>query len=344
MMDDDLERIDFTECLEALVDLSRPFPARLLRGFSDLSPVQIKKILPAWVELPSQRKISLLEDLEETLEKDTLVSFDALANAVLSDIDPKVRLLAIRLLWESDDTKLIPVIIEMMMEDQEEAVRAAAANFLGRFVYLGELESIPDTHKISIVRNLLEVLAGEDFPQVKHRALESLGYSSHPKIPSLIEGALKSGDTLWTSAALCAISHSADDNWAAVVLQHIANSEHEIQFEAIRAAGELELTSAVEPLSILLDDETVDPEIRMAAIWSLSQIGGDLARNTLVGTLEISQDDDEIELIEAALENLENEIDPQSFKLLNFDPDKDEEESDEEAFFEDDSDDLEDDY
>jgi HEAT repeat protein len=232
----------------------------------------------------------------------------------------------------------------MMMEDQEEAVRAAAANFLGRFVYLGELETIADTHKISIVRNLLEVLAGEDLPQVKHRALESLGYSSHPKIPSLIEGALNSGDTLWTSAALCAISHSADDSWETVVLQHITNSEHEIQFEAIRAAGELELVSAIEPLANILEDDMADPEIRMAAIWSLSQIGGDFARNTLVGTLETSQDDDEIELIEAALENLENDIDPQSFKLMNFDPDNDEEETEEDTFIEDDSDDLEEEY
>jgi HEAT repeat protein len=342
MMDDNLEKIDIAECIEALADLSHPFPAKLLRGLSDLSPVQIKKILPVWVELPSHRKISLLEDLEETLEKDTLVNFDALANAVLSDIDPRVRLLAIRLLWESEDTHLIPVIIEMMMEDQEEAVRAAAANFLGCFVYLGELETIPDTHKISIVRNLLEVIAGEDLPQVKHRALESLGYSSHPKIPSLIEEALKSGDTLWTSAALCAISHSADESWEKSVLQYLIDSEHEIQFEAIRAAGELELVSAIEPLASLLEDEMTDPEIRMAAIWSLSQIGGDFARNTLVGILETSQDDDEIELIEAALENLENEIDPQSFKLLNFDPDKDEQENEGDAFFEEDSDDFDD--
>ncbi len=343
-MDDAPDRIEFTECLAALEDLDHPFPARLLRGFSDLSPLQLKKLLPIWVTLPSLRKTSLLEDLEETFEKDTLVNFDQLATAVLSDPDPKVRILAIRLLWESDDTRIIPVIIDMLHEDQEEAVRAAAANFLGRFVYLGELERIVDTHKISIVRNLLDVLAGEDLPQVKQRALESLGYSSHPKIPSLIEGALKSGETLWKSAALCAISHSADDSWNSHVLEHLEDPVHEVQFEAVRAAGELQLLSALEPLAALLEDELVDPEIRMAAIWSLSQIGGEFARNALGGVLESSQDDDEIELVESALENLEDGIAPQSYKLLNLDPD-DEEIDDEEggfAFDEDEDDEVED--
>jgi hypothetical protein len=320
-MDDNLEKLDFNECLTSLADLDHPFPGKLLRGFSDLSPLQLRKLLPIWVTLPSHRKISLLEDLEETYEKDTLVNFDELSIATISDPDPKVRILAIRLLWESEKARIIPVIIDIMMEDQDEAVRAAAANFLGRFVYLGELESIADTHKISVVRNLLEVLAGEDLPQVKQRALESLGYSSHPKIPSLIKTALESGETLWVSAALCAISHSADDVWEPQVLAHLQATDHEVQFEAVRAAGDLELTASLEPLAAILEDESIDPEIRMAAIWSLSQIGGDFARNTLQGVLDTTQDVDEVELVESALENMETGIDTQGYKLMNFDPD-----------------------
>lgn len=326
-MDDTLEKLDFNECLTSLGDLDHPFPARLLRGFSDLSPLQLKKLLPIWVTLPSQRKTSLLEDLEETFEKDTLVNFDELAIAILSDPDPRVRILAIRLLWESEETRIIPVIIDIMMEDQEEAVRAAAANFLGRFVYLGELENIADTQKISIVRNLLEVLAGEDLPQVKQRALESLGYSSHPKIPFLIKTALESSETLWVSAALCAISHSADDTWEPQVLAHLQATDHEIQFEAVRAAGDLELTASLEPIAAILENEEIDPEIRMAAIWSLSQIGGDFARNTLQGILDSTQDEDEVELVETALENMEIGIDTQGYKFMNFDPDSDDEDS-----------------
>jgi len=325
-MDSDLERIDFAELLASLQDLDHPFPPRLLRGFSDLSKLQLKKLLPVWVTLPSHRKISLLEDLEEIMEKDTLVCFDQLALAVVSDPDASVRILAIRLLWEYEDPRIISTIIDIMLEDNEEAVRAIAANYLGKFVYLGELENIPDTYKISVVRNLLEVLAGEDLPQVKHRALESLGYSSHPKVASLINTALSSGDLLWVSAALAAISHSADETWEPKVLENLLSSEHEIQFEAVRAAGELELASALEPLAGILEDVNTDPEIRMAAIWSLSQIGGDFARDTLHSLMETIEDEDEIELLESALDNLNSGLESPNYKLLDFDPDSEDEE------------------
>jgi HEAT repeat protein len=325
-MDDNLQKLDFNELLAALQDLDHPFPPKLLHGFSDLSPLQLKKLLPIWVTLPSIRKVNLLEDLEETLEKDTLVNFDQLALAVLSDPDPKVRIIAIRLLWEHEHATIVPTIVDMMLEDPEEAVRAAAANFLGRFVYLGELERISDTHKISIVRNLLEVLAGEELPQVKQRALESLGYSSHPKVPVLIKSALESGETLWVSAALSAIAHSADEVWESHVISHLDSTDHEVQFEAVRAAGELELTAALEPLANILENFDADPDIRLAAIWSLSQIGGEFAKNTLQGLISTTEDEDEIELAESALENMDTGVDPESFKLMNYDPDAEDEE------------------
>lgn len=342
-MDETILPLDFNETLTALQDLTRPFPAKLLRSFSDLTPLKIKKVLPIWVNLPPQRKISLLEDLEDILEKDTIVNFDELAKAVLSDVDAAVRVIAIRLLWECEDTALVAPLLEMMFEDPDEAVRAGAANLLGRFVYLGELEEIPDSTKVSIVRNLLDVMSSEELPQVKQRALESLGYSSHPKVTELIQNALASSDTLWVSAGLCAIGHSADEAWEPVVLEHLESTEYEIQYEAIRAAGELELTSAIDILVSLLEEEVEDPEVRMAAIWSLSQIGGDTALDTLSAMLESSEDEDEIELIESALDNMDPAGERQNMKMLDFDPDAEDDEpfASEEVFDEDDFDEEE---
>jgi HEAT repeat protein len=348
-MDEAPITLDFNEILESLQDMSRSFPGKLLRGFSDLSPLKLKKLLPIWVNLPSTRKVNLLEDLEVILEKDTIVNFDELAKAVLSDVDPAVRVLSIRLLWECEDTTLVPTLIEMLFEDPDEAVRAGTANLLGRFVYLGELDLIPDTHKISIVRNLLDVIAGEDLPQVKQRALESLGYASHPKISDLIKTALDSGDTLFVSAALCAIGHTADDAWESTVLEYIGSTDYEIQYEAIRAAGELELTSTLDFLVAMLEEDTVDPDIRLAAIWSLSQIGGDTARDTLTALLEGSEDEEEIELIESALDNMDTGGDRQNLKMLDFDPDEEDneelagEEFSNEEFLDEEADELEED-
>jgi len=56
----------------------------------------------------------------------------------------------------------------------------------------------------------------------------------------------------------------------------------------------------------MLEDEGVDPDIRAAAIWSLSQIGGEQVRETLEELLDDAVDDDEeYELLQNALDNLE---------------------------------------
>ena len=202
-MEEELERIKFSEVAAALKDTDHPFPPRLLRGFSDLFPRDIKEFIPIWQDATITRKISLLEDLEEITEKDTLVCFDEVAKAVINDLDPRVRVLSIRLLWECEDPKLVPTLIELMLEDIDEGVRSTAASLLGHFVYLGELEEIPDVVKISAVKNLLDVVLSEEVSQVRMRALESLGYSSHPKVPALIKAAYDSKENLWVACALC---------------------------------------------------------------------------------------------------------------------------------------------
>lgn len=79
----------------------------------------------------------------------------------------------------------------------------------------------------------------------------------------------------------------------------------EIQFEAIRTAGELELSSSRDKLLNLLEAGIDDEDIRLATIWSLSQIGGDDIKEKLVELLEDATDDEEVEWIEKALENLD---------------------------------------
>jgi HEAT repeat protein len=330
-MAEELQKINFEEILTALVDQDRSFPAKLLRGFSDLSLSKLRKLLPIWVTLPPRRKVSLLEDLEEIAERDTLVNFEELAKGILSDPDPAIRVMAIRLLWETDDAKIVPTMVDIMFEDPDEATRAGAAGFLGRFVYQGELDTIPDSLKISIVRNLLEVMSGEDLPQVKQRALESLGYSSHPKIPALIQTAMDSNETLWVSTALCAMGRSADERWVSQVLEQIDSTDHEVQYEAIRACGELGIESSVDHLLNLLEEENVDPDIRLAAIWSLSQIGGVEAKEKLVELLETSEDDEELDWVEQALDNMEYSAESNALGLLKYKPNDDDDDPDDDS-------------
>jgi HEAT repeat protein len=319
MVDEKINIIKFSEVISALIDIDHPFPPRFLREFSDLSRREISELTSVWSDLPIVRKQSLLEDLDEINESDMLVNFNDLALSIISDPEPIVRILAIRLLWECEDAKIAPMMTDLMLDDPDEAVRATSASILGKFVYLGELDAISDNIKIPLFKNLLEVAAGDDLTQVRRRALESLGYSSSPKVAKLIQTAYESKDIQWMTSALCTMGRSADERWADTILKELNSSDSEIVFEAVRAAGELELKPAVEQLLFLLNDEAIDPETRYAIIWSLSQIGGDESKQELEKLLENAQDDEELDWTEKAIENLEVSGSSEALELIDFD-------------------------
>lgn len=272
-----------------------------------------------WQKVDANRKASFLEDLEELAESDTIVSFDELAKFALSDAEPRVRETALHLLWECEDRKLIPTYLNMMEKDPDPMVRASAASALGLFAYEGELEEIPTEILTNIEDHLLEVEMGRDEPIVRRRALESLGYSSRPEVPGLIREAYHSPDKEWQASALFAMGRSADESWEKEILDRLNAQEPEVELEAVKAAGQLELQSAREPLLAKLDHyDELDEEVRLSTAWSLSQIGGEDVREVLEKLMEAIQDDEEAEYIEMAVENLAFTEDLPGFGM--FDP------------------------
>jgi len=336
-MDDLNEMISFSDVLHALSDTTSPFPARYLRSFSDLSRKNLKELMVIWHHLPEARKINLLEDLEQILESDTLVNFDVLAQALLLDPLAAVRVSALHLLWESEEVNLIPDLKNLSLHDASEEARAIAVSLLGKFILLGELDAITPSEKEQIENLLIDIASGKDQDRVRRFALESLGYSSHAQVPSLIEKAYQSPDAAWVSSALCAMGRSADDSWAPQVGKMLTSTNQEIQFEAVRAAGELELIGLRDVMLSLLEDGVEEEEVRLALIWSLSQIGGDEVKEKLEELLEEAVDDDEIEWIERAIENMDFSTSG-SMKMYDFSPDEEEifgEELDEEDYLDD---------
>jgi HEAT repeat protein len=298
--------LSFAQILNQLQDISHPFPAANLHRFSDLKLNNLALLKDAWLKIPLDRRVSFLEDLEELAETDTVVSFDDIARFGLKDPDPRVRATSLRLLWESEDPRLAPVFIDMMENDADQVVRASAATAVGLFVYLGELEQIPSDLYHTVEDHLLAVEKGGDAPLVRRRALESLGYSGQVEVAALIKQAYTSGDVEWQASALFAMGRSADAAWEDAVVSRVESPDLEVQLQAVRAAGQLELSGARNALIQLLSShpEELDEEVRAAAAWSLSQIGGEDARATLESLLENTEDDDEADYIEMALENL----------------------------------------
>ena len=288
--------------LDALLDTDQPLHPRFLYRLSDLEPAEIKHLKEAWPRLPQWRRQALLEDIEEIGSTDTLLDFGAFCRLTVEDEDARVRLLAVRVLWDYQDNTLIPLWLEMLKTDPDAEVRAAAATALGLYVYLGEIEELPEKTLHNLEDHLLQVLQGNDETHVRRCALEALGFSTRPEIPALIETAYASTDKDWIVSALFAMGRSSDHKWQPKVLAMLEHKLPVIRSEAARAAGELEMTQAAPILVDLLKDP--DDTTRAHSIWSLSQIGGEGVREILEQMVEETEDEDELTLLEEALENL----------------------------------------
>jgi HEAT repeat protein len=233
----------------------------------------------------------------------------------LKDSMPAVRRTAIQILRAYEMPKLIPTFLTMLEKDDNPEVRAAAAAAMGIYVYMGEIDEISNRILRFIEECLLRVATGSDDKLVRRRALEALGVSSRDEVPTLIEKAYAMKDPDWRATALFAMGRSADDRWKSQVLASLDDTRPDVRAKAVGAAGELELQEATKPLLKMLHDE--DDDVRKAAIWSLSQIGGEHVAEALEMLLEKTQEEDEVELVENALDNLVFTKDMRSFALLD---------------------------
>jgi HEAT repeat protein len=312
----------FQNVLDALVSDRKEFPRRYLQEFSDIGTLELKTLLEVWPQVKPSRKLTLLEELDALAETDTLVSFDDVARALLTDPEPDVRTRAIRLLDEYEDPKVVPSFLDMLKNDADLDVRVEAANALHLFVDLGELEEIPADIYHQVEDALLASAASEDSLRVRRMALESLGYSSRLEVTTLIESAFHREDPAWQASALVAMGRSADERWTDAVTRSLVHVDDRIRKAAVQSAGELSLQAA-RPILLKMLGEEEDADILSAVIWSLSQIGGEDVRTYLENLLDQLEDDEQITFMEEALDNLSFTEDLERFDLLAFDPDED---------------------
>lgn len=315
---------EFAQTLHHLRHSAQPLPARDLARFSDLSAADLAALREVWPGLPAERRRALAEDLSEFFDRNYEVDFNPVFVMLLGDDDEGVRATASEALWEADDPKLARPLLDLLRDDPFPTVRAAAAQTLGRFVFLGEVDKLPAALTRQVESALLAVWHGGDDVEVRRRALESLAYSSRVDVAPLIEEAFDSDDPPLRASALFAMGRTADDEtWSRLVLDEIHSDIPEVRYEAIRAAGELELTEAVQVIIATLETEK-DNQVREAAIWSLGQIGAPEARRALEALLETAADDEEQEFIQEALELAALHDDLGDFDLFAYDPDEDE--------------------
>jgi HEAT repeat protein len=325
-MTDINERISIQNFIETLLDENAAEASIVLERFSDLEEADLAALKENWAQVKPSRRRHIIRNLKEIAENDMLVCFDSVAMMALDDSESDVRANAIGLLWEYEKKCLIPILIGMLKEDEDKYVRAAAATGLGRFIFLGEMEKIPTDAYINTENALLDTINGKDNKEVRQHALEAASFSCHKVVQDEIRRAYASEDPTWVASAMFAMGRSADRRWADMIVENLDHPASDVQMASIIAAGELELAETREPLLILLESGHLAEDLHQVIVWSLSQIGGENVRSALEYLLEIADEEEEnetVEFLESALENLEFNEGMPLLDMFDFELDKD---------------------
>jgi HEAT repeat protein len=306
--------------LKNLRDVSEPISVAGLYALSSPDKAQTEQVKAVWNTLPADRRSTIMQHLVDIGEDNFEVDFGTMFRLGLADPDATVRAIAIGGLWEEADPALISPLMNLLQTDEAEAVRAAAAGVLGRYIFEGELEELAEDKVTPIIAALKSIYRNVAEPiEVRRRALESLGFLSDDDTSQLITQAYHHADEKMRLSAVFAMGRSLDtERWGEIVLEELAAPSPEMRFEAARAVGELEYAPAVRQLGELLED--VDEEIQQIAVWSLGQIGGDKARQLL--TMVLDSDAEHLhEEAEDALAELEFKADNLDLMMFDFEDD-----------------------
>ncbi|NLG26429.1 MAG: HEAT repeat domain-containing protein [Chloroflexi bacterium] len=273
-------RTDFELALEALRQDTQRITSLTLSRLSAPSRAERAAFARLWETFDVLARRAVVTRLAEAAEDSVDLDYADLYRLFLGDADAAVRRSAIDGLWEDERLDLVATFMQLLAKDPDDAVRAAAATALGRFVFMAECDELEERHGAAIRSALEGVVLDYSQPvEVARRALESLAHINDERVRGMIDWAYEQGDELLRISAVFAMGRSADATWAETVLEELASEQPALRYEAARACGEIQITRAVEPLIALANGS--DDDIRMVAIWSLGQIGGDRARRSL---------------------------------------------------------------
>ncbi len=294
--------LPFDEVLDALLNNDEVLDPLYLYRLSDITQEDLAALLEIWLEIQVERRRALIEDLEDLTDSNNLLSFESIFRLALKDEDEQVRFFAIRAIEVFDTDDLIPFFLSVLSAEDSTDLRAVTASVLGKYIYRGELDKIEKERQVEIEDQLLAILEGDHPLEVQRRALEAISYSSREEVRQHILKAYQSDLDEWVASALFAMGRSYDHDYSELVSDMLQHTSPKVRLEAVRACGELVLEDAVPVILDLLNDL---PDIREAAIWALSQIGGEDASLAIQELLEDEVSDEEEELINQALDRMD---------------------------------------
>jgi HEAT repeat protein len=308
------------DILANLGDEEHIIDAVVIYGLSGLDSNQIAQMAKAWPGYSVERRRKLLQMLNEASESNFELDFRAINHMALDDPDGETRRYAIEGLWEDESIAYMQRLVDIVRNDNSHNVRAAAIIDLGRFILLGEYEDISRGDAKLAQNTVLNVFnSDKEDIEIRRRALEAISNCGHPRMREMIEEFYRHPDLPMKMSAIFAMGRTCDSDWAPEVLEELQSDIPELQYEAARAAGHLELKEAIPYIATLID-VIEDTEVLEVAIWALGEIGGKKARELLQDIINNAEADGNDEIVEAAEEAMEMASLPGDFLLFDFEP------------------------
>lgn len=299
---------DLQETLEALQAISDDtgLSSTVYYGLSGLTDGEVEQVGTVLSGLAPEYRRKIMQELAEVSEVNFELNYRGLGLVGLKDDDPTVREAAIEVLWDDDSVGLLHRLIGLAQHDPSREVRAAAVSALGRFILLGEYDELPENEMRRAQNATIALLTNpQENIEVRRRALEAIANSSHEIVNGQIIQAYRSDEPQMRVSSIFAMGRTCDsDQWGDTVLRELSSDDAEMQYEAARSAGELELDEAIPVLTQLAIHP--DREIKEVAIWSLGEIGGNEAMRVLMNLADDADEEGDEELASAIEEALSN--------------------------------------
>jgi HEAT repeat protein len=266
-----------------------------------------------WLLIPAERRLSVIERLVELADDNAELDYHTAFCHALRDEEPSVRERATSGLWETDDRRTIPLLIDRMENDPVDEVRAGAAQALGHFALLADTGKLVERDSTRVWEALKASVEDDDEPiTVRRRALESIASFRAPQIRSWIQWGFDHPEAMLRQSAIYAMGRSGDLAWMEIVTGEMESDDPAMRYEAANAAREFGEEDALPALTDLVHD--IDAQVSLAALHAIAGIGGGKARALLRG-YSASADDPAVR--EAAAEALEIlEADSADFSMM----------------------------
>jgi HEAT repeat protein len=248
-----------------------------LTALSDVAAADIKNFRQVWKTIETKRRREIIIRLNELASDSVELNFDNIFLSSLRDPDADVRSEAINGLWENEQPALIPLLIDLLNNDPEEKVQATAAQALGRFALMAEINSIAPKYAIQVGQALLDVFNDRNKSvEVRRRALEAVSPLTTEQVKTAIKTAYESLDERLKIGAVYAMGKNCDTRWMPFLLKELKNGDAEIRYEAVTACGEIGDEDIMQYLIPAANDEDID--VQLAVIQALGKIGGNEAK------------------------------------------------------------------